>query len=424
MNEKQPTYDWSTHDGPINPVKEPSTYVEIDDETLRDGLQGIQLTHHPTLETKRIYLREVSKFVEHADIGFPGNHERHRREIVELIKFALEKNLDLTMSVAARAANDSDIKPIIEISHELDGYPLEADIFLDGSNYRASVQGWNRQEMLRKMAKNVELLRANNLPVMFVAERATSTEPDELFEVFQIAADSGAERLCIADTQGRANHDVIQNIFRWAFNDIGSKYPEIKWDGHFHNDRNFGVSNCIVAAQEGVERVHATCFCIGERAGNVDLAALLLVLNLEGFRKIDEVNNQDIQQLTNFSQFASKLFEGFPIPTNAPVIGDSAHASGSGVHSSALYQESHKDGVVGIYFSYPPGLVGARPRVEIGPFSGAHNVKIVLEEEGIKYDQRMIQAILDEAHDQRGILPRSMVVGIAQRFLNGKKPQN
>src|SRR3989344_395755 len=416
MSERQPTYDWSKHDGPSSPVKVPSSYVEIDDETLRDGLQGIQLETHPSLENKRIYLRLASQFVDHADIGFPGSEDQHRNEIAQLIAFVQDKKLGLTLSTAGRGAVESDIMPIIQISHELDGYPLEADIFLDGSHLRAQVEGWDRKEKLDQLKTNLKLLRQHNLPVMFVAERATSTSPEELAEIFGIAADLGVDRLCVADTQGRADHRAISNIFRWSFNEF-AKYPNVKWDAHFHNGRGLGISNCLIASEEGIDRVHVTSFCIGEGPGNADLATLLVNLNLSGYR------NTDLRELNHFSQVASELLN-FPIPSNAPVIGKSSFATGSGVHAAALYKEATRNGSVGIYFPFPPGDVGASPDVKIGPFSGAHNVYMRLEKLGIEPTEEVVQAILNEAKSQRKLLTDETIKGISQQFLNGVKRQS
>lgn len=413
MSERQPTYNWSAHKGPTSPVRQPVNPIEIDDETLRDGLQGIQLESHPSLEKKRIYLQWASKFVDHADIGFPGSDERHQNEITQLVRFVQEKNIGLTLSAAARAAVKTDIEPIIQISHELDGYLLEADIFLDGSSLRADIEGWDRKEKLNQLVENIKLLKNHGLPIMFVAERATSTSPCELAEIFNIAADLGVDRLCIADTQGRADHTAISNIVRWSLNEFSTKFPHLKWDAHFHNDLGLGVSNCLIASEEGINRVHATSFCIGERSGNVDLATLLVNLNLSGYRM------KELKELNIFSKIASELL-AFPISSNAPIIGSSSFATGSGVHSSTLRKEALENGHIGIYFPYSPADVGAAPEVKIGPFSGASNVYIVLEKLGYKPTEAIVKAILEEAKSQRGILSEPIITGIVHRLANGK----
>lgn len=412
MKEKNGIYDWSKHIEVVkseNGKPDQTSRVEIDDETLRDGLQGTQIEQHPSTEEKKIYLEWASRFVEHADIGFPGSEEEHQQEILELIKHSIARRLEITLSCAARGAASEDVKPIVDISEALGGYPLEADLFLDGSKYRAQKEGWERKERLAQLAQNIKLLNEHSLPVMFVAERATSTPPEELFETCQIAADLGVERMCFADTQGKASYQAVTNMFQWGYKEIGSRYPNLKWDFHGHNDLGLGVVNCLAASQEGVDRVHATSFGIGERSGNVDLATTLTVLNLKGFRQTD------LTKLKDFSRIASEILH-FPIPRNAPVIGESAHATSSGVHSAPL--DKAEDKFSDIYFAYDPGIVGGEPKVEVGRFSGAATVRYKLKALSIPFNEEMVMEILDVAKKGRGFLSETTIRGIAQRHLN------
>lgn len=404
---KQPMTDVPPSGRPGRPLK-----VELDDETLRDGLQGTQIELHPTTEEKRIYLEWASRFVEHADIGFPASGEEHQKEIADLIRYSVARGFDITLSCAARAASQEDVRPIIDISHELDGYPLEADIFLDGSHHRSTKEGWDRDEKLAQFKENIRLLKSQKLPVMFVAERATSTPPEELFEILQIASDLGVERIGLADTQGKASPAAVSNMFRWAFAQFKEKYPEMLWDFHGHNDLGFGSVNCLVSAQEGVDRVHVTSFGIGERVGNADLATTTLVLNLNGFR------GDDLSELQEFSKRASEILH-FTIPRNAPVIGESAFATSSGVHSASL-DKSQNNGS-DIYFAYDPAVVGREPKVEVGLFSGAATVRYRLRKLGIAPSDPMIQDILDAGKSGRGFLSDNTIKSIAQRHLTDSK---
>jgi isopropylmalate/homocitrate/citramalate synthase len=404
-------YNWAAHQGPEKPVRSPNPFVAIDDETLRDGLQGAQLDAHPSTGQKKIYLENVDKFVEHADIGFPGSESEHQKELEELIRFTQDRRMNMTLSVAGRGSAESDIKPIAELAHKT-GYSLEADLFLDGSIYRSTLEKWDRQEKFKQLAGNIAFLKSQNLPVMFVPERATSTPPDELFEICKIAIESGADRIALADTVGIAAQHGIQNLLRWSFAELGAQYPDIKWDAHFHNDRGLATANCLVAAHEGIDRVHTTVFCLGERPGNADLGQVLLNFNLAGYR------DTDLRELTPFMQLASDLLK-FPIPVNAPVYGDSAHKTASGVHASALFKEQANEGQHTIYLAYPPESVGSKPGVEIGPFSGAANVRYKLRDLGLPATDEKIQEILTEAKHSRGILPDSTIFQIVKR--NGHK---
>lgn len=412
MKEKEAVYNWNKH--PVgkasdNGRSQVPDRVDIDDETLRDGLQGTQVEHHPSTREKKIYLEKASKFVEHADIGFSGSSDEHQQEIKEIIEYTLERRLPITLSVAARGAAKADIEPAIDISHELDGYPLEIDAFFDGSSYRARKEGWDRKEKLAQLAENIKLLKQHNLPVMFVAERATSTSPNELFELVRMVLDLGVERVGLADTQGRANPQAVSNMLRASFDEFKKRYPEVRWDFHGHNDLGLAVANCLIASEEGVDRVHVTSFGIGERVGNADLATTLLVLNLHGYR------NDDLSELQEFSKRASEILH-FTVPRNAPVVGESAFATSSGVHSAPL-DKSNND-VSDIYFPYDPRIVGEKPKVEIGLFSGAATVRYKLKSLGIQSTKEMVEDILEEAKSGRGFISETTIRGIAQRHLN------
>jgi isopropylmalate/homocitrate/citramalate synthase len=399
-------FDWSKFDGGYNlPVRNPVANVQIDDETLRDGLQGTQLDTHPTTEGKKFYLASMAHngFIEHADIGFPGSEELHKEELKEIMRFAIESNLPTTLSTAARGASGEDVRAIIDLSKNFDGYPLEADVFLDGSSYRAKVQNWDRDEKLQGLKDNIKLLKQNGLPVMFVPERATSTSPEELLETCRIAADLGADRICIADTVGVANESAIRNIFRFSFDKLGREYPELKWDAHFHNDRNLAMANCLTAAEEGVDRVHATMFCIGERSGNVDILQLLLNLNLEGFR------DDDLTKMKEVANIASKILKYEPAE-NSAVYGDNAFGTSSGVHASGK----------SIYHLVSPDLIGQKSKTEIGPFSGRANVEAKLCELGIESTSEIVDSILHEAKQSRGLLSSTTNMGIAHPFFPRK----
>lgn len=411
-------YNWSEHEGPTTPVRSPRPKVDIDDETLRDGLQGVQLETHPTIEGKKIYLINAAQFIEHADIGYAGSSEASKQEIAELIHLVIAKNLPITLSVAGRTSvpSQEDIKPIVDLSHQFDGYPLEADIFWDASKYRAEIHGWKRKKMLEQIGRDINFLKRYSLPIMFVPERATDTPPGELKEVLHMVADLGVDRIGIADTTGVADEDAMKNILRFSFEEIGKHHPELKWDFHGHRDSDNVTANCATAANEGIDRVHATIFSFGERSGNADLIIVSERLNRKGFR-----NDNNLSDVTGFANLISDVFH-YPIPPNTPVYGANAFATASGIHASAINREQLDDREHRIYFPVPPSVVGGKPRVEVGPFSGVSNVHFKLRELGIPETPEIVTAVLDSAKQGRGIMSDLTIRGIAQSILeNGFK---
>src|SRR3989344_2723826 len=95
-------YNWAQHPGVSKHVRTPVDRVEIDNETWRDGMQGSQVVHHPSVDQRARYLIETARlgFSDHFDIGFPASGERHLQETVTLIDFSRTESLGLTFSAA------------------------------------------------------------------------------------------------------------------------------------------------------------------------------------------------------------------------------------------------------------------------------------------------------------------------------------
>lgn len=404
-------YDWAMHEGPTSPVKNCQPFVQIDDETLRDGLQGGQLEKHPSLNSKKTYLSMManSGFINHADIAIPSNKPEQLAEASELIKFTVVNNLPITLSIAGRGGTPEDIPSIIDQFHKNGDYPLEADIFLDPGKLRAKVMGWDRHTMIDHLKNNIKLLKREGLSVMFVPERSTSTPPDELFEVTQIAADLGVDRIAIADTKGIANQKAIENIFRWSFDTVGSRYSHLKWDFHEHNDRNLEIANCLTAAREGVDREHATSHGIGERLGNPNLLSLVYNLNIEGYR-------QDDLSKTNEVAIVSSRLLGYNSPKTAAAYGETAYDMLSGIHTNTGVKELRQGVPTNIYFVTPPEVVGREMNVKIGPMSGKTNAEVVLCSLGFEPNPELVHELLDYAGHERRVLKDEEIKDIATLF--------
>lgn len=414
--EKGAIYNWEKHDGPEKTIRDLKARIEIDDETWRDGMQGTQAAHHPSLEQKASYIKIAAElgYVDHLDIGFPASGPTHRKEMIDLINFSTGKKLHLTFSAAGRGAAIDDGKSILEVAQKT-GIPLRADLFLDASSIRANVEGWNREEKLRQAMKNIAFLKKEGLFVMFVPERASVTWPAELLEACTMAAEEGVDRIAIADTTGVLTPYGTSKLLRTIFEEIGSKYPDIKFDFHEHNDLGMATANCIVAAMEGVDGLHATARGIGERAGNTKLEELLVVLDIKGLRTIDGSRIQE------FTKMAADILN-VPIGSHEAIVGQRSTETASGVHASTYEKVRKGENLPDIYFPFRPQDYGLTPLVRVGPLSGLANVYAVCEKLGIKgvTEERALE-ILDAAKSEWRLLSEQDVKNIVGRNgeLNG-----
>lgn len=407
-------YDWAMHEGPVSPTRLPSLIPEniaVVDETFRDGKQGMQTEEHPPIEQEQEYLLRAAQegYIHQADIGFPASGPEHREKIAQIVNYVDRNRIDLLLSVAGRAGVEGDISDILRVS-EWTGHPLKADLFIDVSKIRATVQGWDRREMLRKMAANIEFAKREGLQVMFVPERSSVTPPQELHEGISMAIDSGADRICVADTTGELEPQGTSNLFRWIFDEVGNSNPNLKFEFHEHNDFGMGTANCLVAVREGVDAIHATGGGVGERTGNVRLETIVGVLTQKNLLK---ANTRSLQE---FAQYTARMLK-LRISPFEPFIGELSTSTSSGIHSDE-YAKSKRGQHRNLYLPFDPEEFGLVEVIGIGPTSGISNVRAFCERVGIEdvSEEKAIE-VLNYAKSHWGLLSDATVMRIL-----GKNP--
>ena len=390
MREQDLIHDWN-HTGAT--FDWDSCRVELNDETLRDGLQCPSVTDPVIDDKKRLLHLMVDLGIASADIGLPGAGPRARADTLALAKEIASADLELEANCAARTVI-SDVEPVARISQEA-GIPIEAATFIGSSPIRQYAEDWTLDKMLRVSEEAVTFAVREGLPVMFVTEDTTRAAPETLKALYGNAIRWGARRLCLADTVGHATPDGVRRLVRFVRDEIIEPSGEdVKLDWHGHRDRGLGLANCLAAIEEGVDRVHGTALGIGERVGNAEMDLLLINLKLLG------AHRHDLSKLPEYSRLASRSC-GVPIPPSYPVLGDDAFRTGTGVHAAAIIKarkKGHAWLADRIYSGVPAGDFGLAQRIEISPVSGLSNVKWWLEEHGYDpADDALCQLLFDAA---------------------------
>ncbi|HUG01937.1 MAG TPA: LeuA family protein [Longimicrobiales bacterium] len=375
MDEKDLIHDWNrTGDAFDYASLRP---VELDDETLRDGLQSPSVLD-PPIEQKIEILHLMAELGIHtADIGLPGAGPRAFADVRALAREIVDAELSIAANCAARTVR-ADVEPIARISQEV-GIPIEACTFIGSSPIRQYAEGWNLERMLRATEEGVSFAVSEGLPVMFVTEDTTRARPETLSALYMTAIRAGATRICLADTVGHATPNGVRQLVRWVRREIVERAGGgIKVDWHGHRDRGLGVPNCLAAIEEGVDRVHGTALGIGERVGNAEMDLLLVNLKLLG------LHDYDLSALPAYCE-AVATATGVPLPANYPVLGEDAFRTGTGVHAAAIIKALEKgdDWLADrVYSGVPAAAFGKRQVIEISPMSGMSNVKFWLAERG------------------------------------------
>jgi 2-isopropylmalate synthase len=403
--ESELIYDWNLSARAARPRFDP---VELDDESLRDGLQSPSV-RTPTIERKLEILHLMDALgIDVADVGLPGAGPHVVRDVSRMVQEIASHRMRLRPTCAARTVA-SDILPIVEISQKF-GASIEVHAFIGSSPIRQYAEDWSLEKILRLTEDAVALCVREGLPVMYVTEDTTRSHPDDLKALFTAAIRAGASRVCLCDTVGHATPDGVRALVSWARALVDEISPDVKIDWHGHQDRGLGVINSLTALEAGAHRAHGTGLGIGERVGNTPMDQLLVNLQLLGW--ID----RDLTALTRYGQVISEA-TGVPLTDNYPIVGKDAFRTGTGVHAAAIIKARHKgdDWLADrVYSGVPAAMVGRRQKIEVGPMSGESNVVYWLSDHGIEGTRELVAAIFQAAKTSDRVLTDDEILEICR----------
>jgi 2-isopropylmalate synthase len=400
MEQRQLIYDWNVR-GERQLPDRPS--VELDDETLRDGLQSPSV-RTPSIEDKLRILHFMATLgIQSANIGLPGAGPQVKHDVMVLAREIRDERLAIFPNCAARTLR-VDIDPILEAS-QVAGLPIETAVFIGSSPIRQFAEDWTLDRMLEHSIDAVSYATAHGLPVMYVTEDTTRAQPETLRRLYTAAIEAGARRVCLADTVGHATPDGVWNLVTFMKGIVADSGEDVKIDWHGHNDRGLALINSLTAAAAGADRIHGTALGVGERVGNTSIDQLLVNFKLLGW--IDS----DLSQLGPYCDFVSSV-TGVPIPGNYPVLGQDAFRTATGVHAAAVIKALRKGDhwlANRIYSGVPADYFGRSQTIEIGPMSGQSNVIYWLRSRGIEPEPVLVEAIFDECKRSDRLLTESEI---------------
>ena len=406
LTESDLIHDWNRAENG-EPVP-PRGRVELNDETLRDGLQSASV-RTPTMEQKLAILHKMAELgIESANIGLPGAGPHVVDSVARLASEIADQKLPIAPNCAARTLA-RDIEPIIEISQRT-GIAIEVSCFLGSSPIRQFAEGWEIGRLVELATDAVALAVANDLPVMFVTEDTTRAAPDDLERLYTAAVEAGARRVCIADTVGHATPEGARRVVAFLRSVVDSLADDVQVDWHGHRDRGLAVINSLAAAEAGADRLHGTALGIGERCGNTAIDTLMVNLCLMGWLE------RDLSALPAYCELVSEA-TGVPLPDNYPILGRDAFRTGTGVHAAAIIKARAKgDAWLAdrIYSGVPAGLLGLEQKIEIGPMSGKSNIVYWIEQHGGEPGAEVVEALFQRAKSSDSVLADTEIRAICR----------
>lgn len=346
--------------------------VIIFDTTLRDGEQtpGVSITPEQKVQIA-IKLDELG--VDVIEAGFPIVSHGEMQAIKDIIK----QNLNAKICGLARTVQS-------DIDHALQCDLSYIHTFIATSEIHMQYKlKMTREQVLEKAIYAVDYAKKHGIQVEFSAEDATRSERSFLTEVFKSVADAGADKLDIPDTVGYATPQYITELV----NDI-RKTTNLPISVHCHNDFGLAVANSISAINAGATCAHVTINGLGERAGNASLEELIMALQCLYKKK----HNIKTELLYETSKFVSNTM-GIVVQPNKAIIGENAFGHESGIHTHGILNNPLT------YEPISPELVGRKRWLQAGKHAGAHGIRAMLEDFGIKASDEDIHHIVEKQKD-------------------------
>lgn len=401
-------YDWNVIDEAVS--SKPPQAIELNDETLRDGLQSPSVLSPPIEKKVELLHLMAALSINAVNIGLPGAGPHVQKQVVRLAREIVDQKLPLAANCAARTL-EADIKPIVEVSQKV-GIPIEAATFIGSSPIRQYAENWELERLVKHTADAVTYTVKNGLPNMFVTEDTVRARPETIRKLYTTAIECGSRRVVLTDTVGHATPSGVAALVGFIKQVVADTGEDVKIDWHGHRDRGLSIPNSIAALRSGVDRVHACALGIGERCGNTPIDTLLVNLKLLGW-----IDN-DLSRLAEYCHLVSEA-TGVPIPSNYPVVGEDAFRTGTGVHAAAVIKALNKKDTWladRVYSGVPAGEFGLEQTIEVGPMSGLSNVQYWLSSRGFPVDDELVRTVFEKAKASNRILEDEEIELIAKNF--------
>lgn len=359
-------------------------HISLMDTTLRDGeqTQGVSFSNNEKVNIARALL--LSLKVDRIEVASACVSEGEKQAVSQITAWAAEEGLVDRVEVLGFV----DFKRSVDWISSAGGKVI--NLLAKGSEKHCREQlGQNLQSHIEGITRTAEYAKSQGLSVNMYLEDWSNGYTDSKDYVLGLVEGTrglGIDHFMLPDTLGVLSPVEVHTFLT----DMLETFPDLQFDFHPHNDYGLATANVMAAVEAGINSIHCTMNCLGERAGNASLAEVAVVLKDKlGLKtSIDETHIAVVSNMV-------ENFSGKWIAANTPVVGADVFTQTAGIHADGDLKGN-------LYVTNLSPERFARKRVyALGKMSGKASLINNLEELGINLSEE----------DQAKVLKRVVQLG-------------
>ncbi|MFI5136481.1 MAG: alpha-isopropylmalate synthase regulatory domain-containing protein [Sphingobacteriales bacterium] len=351
--------------------------IEIMDTTLRDGEQtsGVSFSISEKLTITQLLLEELN--VDRVEIASARVSEGEFQAVKSILSWAEENGYTDRIEVLSFVDNGVSIDWMVN-----SGVKVQNLLTKGSLNHLTHQLKKTPEQHFSEIKHVIDLAQSKNILTNVYLEdwsNGMRNSPGYVYQYLDFLTTQPVKRILLPDTLG-----VLTPFETFNFiTDIRSRYPDVHFDYHAHNDYDLGTANVLEAVRAGANGLHLTVNGMGERAGNAAMASAVAVIK-------DFVPEVEIGIKESSIYKVSKLvetFSGVRIPSNKPIVGDNVFTQTAGIHADG-------DNKNNLYFNdLLPERFGRKREYALGKTSGKANIEKNLQELGLKLNDADLKKV-------------------------------
>ncbi len=380
---------------------ESKRHIQLLDTTLRDGEQtrDVSFTPEEKINIAKALLEKLG--IDRIEIASATVSEGEKAAVTSVNQWAADKGFASRVEILGFV----DHKRSVDWICDTEGHTV--NLLTKGSELHCQRQlRKSLDEHLVDIHRTIDYALSRQLTVNLYLEDWSNgyrNSPEYVFKMMNDLQNSGVNHFLLPDTLGVMGPEEVFT----SISDMISRYPDCAFDFHPHNDYGLATANVMAAVKAGIDAIHCTINCLGERAGNASLAEVAVVLKDKMGMDLS-INEQHIIDLSTMVE----NFSGKWVSSNTPVVGKDVFTQTAGIHADG-------DQKGGLYESeLGPARFDRKRSYALGKMSGKASLQKNLEALDMSLSEeaqkKVLKRIVELGDSKQTITPDDLPFIIAE----------